>query len=66
MKQLKIRIYPDGSVQAKTEGIRGKACTEYIAMLEQMLEARAVDSEYTAEYYQTNVHETSEVVVNQT
>ena len=52
MKQLKISIHPDGTVQAATEGIKGKACRDYVKVLEQLTGARAVDSEYTPEYYE--------------
>lgn len=51
-KKLKIRIFPDGKVQAETEGIKGKKCIDYINILEDLLEAKTVDSDYTEEYYQ--------------
>ena len=50
-KRLQIRIFPDGTIQAASQGISGKACTEYIRVLEEMLEAEAVESHYTPEYY---------------
>lgn len=56
-KQITIRIYPDGKVEAKTVGIKGKACLKYLQPLEQLLEAEAVDSEFTKEYYETEVGE---------
>lgn len=52
-KQIKIRIFPDGSVQAITENIKGKQCLQYIQPLEKALEARVVDSEFTKDYYET-------------
>lgn len=52
-KQIKLRIFPDGQVQAETQGIKGKKCTDYIKILEELLEAETVDSEFTEEYYQT-------------
>ncbi len=52
MKQLKIRIFPDGKVQSETQGVKGKACLNYIGILEQLAGARAVDSDYTGEYYE--------------
>lgn len=48
-----IRIAPDGGVNVKTEGVKGKKCLDYISVLEQILEAKAVDSEFTKEYYET-------------
>lgn len=65
MKQLKIRICPNGLIQAETEGIKGKACRSYVGILEQLTGARAVDSEYTPEYYeqQNGVEEVSDLTV---
>lgn len=63
MKRVNVRIFPDGRIEAETHGIKGKECTEYIRVLEELLEAETVDSSYTAEYYevggirQGNVHE---------
>lgn len=50
-KRLRVQIFPDGHVQAETQGVKGKKCIEYIRILEEILEAETVDSEYTAEYY---------------
>ena len=52
MKQLKISIYSNGTIKAGTEGIKGKACRDYVKVLEQLTGARAVDSGYTSEYYE--------------
>ena len=52
-KQLQIRIFPNGSIDAKTHGIKGPQCTDYIKTLEQLLSARVIESCYTDEYYQT-------------
>ncbi len=52
-KQITIRIFPDGKIETKTMGMKGKTCLKYIKPLEQMLDARVVDSEYTPEYYET-------------
>ncbi|MDU1322575.1 MAG: DUF2997 domain-containing protein [Clostridium botulinum] len=59
-KQIKLRIYPDGIVQAEVEGIKGKKCTNYIGIIEELLEAKVVDSEYTPEYYEEELIETYE------
>lgn len=50
-KIIKLKIFPDGQVQAETQGFRGKKCSDYISVLEQLLEAECIDSEYTPEYY---------------
>jgi hypothetical protein len=47
-----VRIFPDGTVQAEVHGAKGKRCTDYIAILEELLEAETADSAYTAEYQQ--------------
>jgi hypothetical protein len=50
-KRLRIYLHPDGRIEAETVGIKGKACVEYIDLLEQMLDAVTVESSYTADYY---------------
>ncbi|MGG4145496.1 DUF2997 domain-containing protein [Paenibacillus algorifonticola] len=52
-KQIRVRIYPDGRIEADVMGIKGKGCTDYISILEQLLDAETIDSEYTAEYYES-------------
>lgn len=53
MKQVKLRIYPTGKLEAETNGIKGKACLDYIAILESLTGSVTVDSDFTAEYYET-------------
>lgn len=53
MKRVNVRIFPDGRIEAETHGIKGKECTEYIRVLEELMEAETVDSSYTSEYYET-------------
>ena len=52
-KRIKIRIFPDGRVQAEVQGVKGKACTNYIPILEELLNAQTADSSYTPEYFET-------------
>jgi hypothetical protein len=47
-----------GTVSAETVGLTGAACLDYIAVLEDLLDARTVHSAYTAEYEQTAVDAT--------
>jgi hypothetical protein len=54
MKQISLRIYTDGKVQAETHGVKGKACLNYISIIEQLTGARTVDSDFTAEYRETD------------
>ena len=49
-KKIKLKIFPDGQVQAEVLGFKGKKCADYISILEQMLDAEAIDSEWTPEY----------------
>lgn len=53
IKQIQIRIYPDGSIQTETKNIKGKKCLKYVTPIEALLDARTVDSEFTSEYYET-------------
>lgn len=59
-KKIQLRIYPDGTVQANVEGIKGKKCTDYIKIIEGILEAEVLDSEYTPEYYESEKIEINE------
>lgn len=65
-KQIQIRIYPDGKIDAKTLGIKGEKCTDYIKIFEQLLKARTVESTYTEEYSQTEVQELANSEIQQT
>lgn len=66
-KQITLRIHPDGKIEGETHGIKGKACMKYIKILEQMLEAEAVDSDFTQEYYEglQEQQETQQTTVKQ-
>lgn len=50
-KLIRIAIFPDGRVQADVEGVKGKACTDYIGVLKDMLKAEVIDSSFTPEYF---------------
>jgi len=50
MKEITLRIFKDGTVQGETHGIKGKACLNYISILEKLTGSRCVDSDFTAEY----------------
>ena len=63
-KQIKIRIFADGHIEAVTKNIKGKQCLKYLQPLEQMLEAQVTDSEFTSEYYEAEVEETTSETVN--
>ncbi len=53
-RKIKIQIFPDGTIQAEVQGIKGKRCTDYIGILEDILEAKTIDSDYTPEFYQSD------------
>jgi len=59
-KKIQLRIYPDGTVKASVEGVKGKKCTDYIKIIEDILEAEVIDSEYTPEYYEIEKIEINE------
>ena len=51
-KQIKIRVYPDGRIEAQTLGIKGKKCMKYIKDIEDLTGAKTYKSEFTNEYYE--------------
>jgi hypothetical protein len=62
-QKIQIRIYPDGRIKAETKGIKGERCTDYIKILEELLNAETIESEYTHEFYeteQTTIHHIQE------
>ncbi|WP_462410815.1 DUF2997 domain-containing protein [Neobacillus sp. Marseille-QA0830] len=63
-KQLRIQIFQDGHIQAEVQGVKGKKCTDYISLLEELLGAETIESEYTPEYYEVEELELEEVETN--
>jgi len=61
-RRITLRIGPDGQVKADVSGFIGKACVDYISVLEKMLDAEAVDSQPTPEYYVNQQSTTTEPV----
>lgn len=54
-KKIQIKITEDGKIFAETKGIKGKECLSFISILEELLEAETVDSNFTEEYYETEI-----------
>ncbi len=55
MGKMKIRLYPDGTINMETEGIKGKRCTDYAKVLARLADAKIYSMEKTEEYYQSEV-----------
>lgn len=49
---MEVTIGVDGSIQARTIGLKGKKCLQTISELEDLLDAQTVDSSYTNEFYE--------------
>ncbi|WP_437583469.1 DUF2997 domain-containing protein [Paramicrobacterium sp. CJ85] len=49
-KKLIVSLKPDGTVAAETVGMHGSECLDYIAELENLLEAETVTSSFTDDY----------------
>ncbi len=58
-KQIQIRVYPDGRIESKTLGVKGKSCIKYIKEVENLTGAKTVKSEFTKEYYETETVQSS-------
>nr|WP_263324562.1 DUF2997 domain-containing protein [Neobacillus sp. Marseille-Q6967] len=63
-KKLRIQIFQDGQIQAEVLGVKGKKCTDYISLLEELLDAETVDSEYTSDYYEPEENLLEEIETN--
>jgi hypothetical protein len=48
--RIVVTVDATGTATAHTEGIHGKACLDYVEVLEDLLQARTVTSSYTADY----------------
>lgn len=55
MGKMKIRLFPDGTIQMETEGIKGKRCMDYAKVFAKLADAKISSIEKTDEYYQTEV-----------
>ena len=51
MKQIRIKIMPDGKMEAETVGIKGRQCLKYLQVIEKMADAVTEDSAFTRDYY---------------
>jgi hypothetical protein len=49
-RRIVVTVAPDGTVNAETRGVVGEECLDYIAVLEELLDARVVESAYTADF----------------
>ena len=49
-RRIVVTVAPDGTVSAETRGIVGAECLDYIAVLEELLDGRMVESAYTADH----------------
>jgi len=58
-KQLIVQVRPDGSVHAETIGMYGDECLDYIAVLENMLDAETTASSFTDAYAQVAAEQQS-------
>lgn len=54
-QSIQVTIGLDGSIKAETIGMKGNKCMASIAALEDLLEAEAIDSEYTKEFYENEI-----------
>jgi hypothetical protein len=56
-EQIVVRVAPDGTVSAGTVGIKGAKCLDYVAVLEDLLEATTTSSAFTAEYDESPLYD---------
>ncbi len=60
MGKMKIRLFPDGTIQMETEGLKGKKCMDYAKVLQRLADAKISNIEKTDEYYQQEILELDE------
>lgn len=54
-KKIRIEITPSGEIRAKTLGMTGEECLDYVEVIEQLLDAKSVDSEFTEEFLEHRI-----------
>jgi hypothetical protein len=59
--RIVVRIGVDGQLSAETQGVTGQKCLDYIAILEDLLDAETVSSTFTDDYAKQTDHTTTEV-----
>jgi hypothetical protein len=52
--RVTVTIGKDGSISAETHGVTGSKCLDYIPLLEDLLGAETVTSEFTEDYRRTS------------
>lgn len=53
-EQVAITIGLDGSIQAETIGYQGSRCLNTISLIEDLLEAETIDSQYKKDFFESN------------
>ena len=54
--KFEIRIGADGKIEAKTIGLKGEECLDYLKIFELLLDAKIADSRFTNDYYEVSQH----------
>lgn len=57
-RQIKIKLLPNGKIQAETVGIKGPECLNYKDLIEKLTESKIIKEEKTSEYYETQAQTT--------
>ena len=61
-RRLRVSVAPDGTINVETLGLNGPECMDQISVMEQLLDAVTVQSNFTDDYYRD--HAVSERVQN--
>lgn len=67
-QQIVVSIAPDGTIAAETFGMAGSECLDYVDVLEDLLDATAVHSEFTSAFHEkatVDQHESRHVLDQQ-
>ena len=52
-KKIQIKLSPNGEIEMKTLGIKGKKCLDYIEILKKLVNVNVTNTELSQEYYET-------------
>ncbi|MCQ2754942.1 MAG: DUF2997 domain-containing protein [bacterium] len=52
-KKIQIKLSPNGEIEMKTLGIKGKKCLDYIEILKKLVDVNVTNTALSQEYYET-------------
>ncbi len=65
IQEIDVLVKPDGTVKIEVRGVKGEKCLALTEEVEKLLGGKVLDRIKTDEFYQTEIEQTQQDVVNQ-